>query len=59
VKHDQGAERARVYSGVWATLLDLESLDPASTRPPLSWEDDDDAWLRHAPIGSEFPEVRP
>jgi hypothetical protein len=36
VKHIQGLDRARVYSGVWSTLLRLEDFDPEARR----YEDD-------------------
>lgn len=41
VKHEQGADRAGVYTKVWSALLSLEDLDPMGRRPQVQ---EDEPW---------------
>lgn len=41
VKHEQGADRAGVYTRVWSALLALEDLDPMGRRPKVQ---EDEPW---------------
>lgn len=54
VKARQGADRAGVYSNVWAALLRLEALDPMGRRPE-AYPEDDEPWDLYAPEDRDEP----